>query len=298
MNTVSLPRVLDAAGAAQLIAEPADTDRDWSPNLRADTLVVDADTGAPVLLVARWPGTADELAAFRRAILGYPMHSTLRAAGIRNKSRQFGYLARQPILKRMACSLCAGALEAPEEHDTIVNAAAMLHAAMADTLPELAAEHRRIADAEVLPDWRLPGSPWTSGVINLSSPLQYHYDTNNLTPIWSAMPVVRRHARGGHLHIPEYDAIAECRDGDVLWFAGWQLVHGVTPITLTSGAGYRYSCVYYAVNNMRHCLPAGDELARAQRARTANEDTLLERQRALGMIDAGAELVPDELDPS
>jgi hypothetical protein len=143
--------------------------------------------------------------------------------------------------------------------------------------------------SEVNPAWLMPGGLWTSGVLNETSQLPYHRDRNNFVGSWSAMPTIRRNARGGYLHFPELEvdgapAVAACADGDVLLFNGQRWMHGVTPIEKTAKDGYRFSSVYYAVHRMRHCLDPEANLLRAQEARTRNEDTLLDRQRKTGLI--------------
>lgn len=140
------------------------------------------------------------------------------------------------------------------------------------------------AHAAISPDWLITGTPWTSGVLNETSAMPYHVDGNNLRA-WSAMIVARRGITGGHLHIPEYDLTVECRDGDVIWFPGWQLMHGVTPITRRTPDGYRYTAVFYTVRGIAACLDPVEELARARAARSAREDRLMDHQTSAGLMD-------------
>jgi hypothetical protein len=115
------------------------------------------------------------------------------------------------------------------------------------------------------------------------SPLPYHYDANNLDA-WSAMPVIRRGVRGGHLHVPEYGQVIACRDGDTVYFAGYNLMHGVTPLRRQDTDGYRLSAVYYAVRDLTRCLPPAEEFQQAQQKRVQREEGLLDRQRAAGLL--------------
>jgi len=132
----------------------------------------------------------------------------------------------------------------------------------------------RDAVAEVHTDWRMGESQlWTSGVINQSATLPYHRDAFNF-PVWSGMPVLRRHIQGGYLRIPEYEAVIPCRDGWGVFFAGFQLVHGVTPMVMTRRDGYRYSVVYYALKGMRSCFETAQETAYAKRRRTEREQDM------------------------
>lgn len=240
------------------------------PVVKAGTIVVAG--GEPVMAVVRL--AADARNRMRRAMLSYPMDSTVRAAGVRNRSRVFGYGARQVMMQRNACRACSGADQAPEAHAAICRSAVDLAALYAEVLPEHAERDRETAEAAVLPDWRIGGTQWTSGVLNHTSALPYHYDRNNLEPVWSAMVVCRRGARGGLLHVPELGANVECRDGDVVFFPGWRFVHGVTPVTMAEPGAYRFTAVFYAVRNMKACLPFDLEVERGRAERTQREADL------------------------
>src|SRR3982751_17283 len=122
-------------------------------------------------------------------------------------------------------------------------------------------------------DWKLGESEWTSGVINASARLPYHRDAMNF-PVWSAMPVLRRHMDGGHLHVPEYDLVLPCRDGWGVFFPGYDLVHGVTPMSPTRPDGYRYSLVYYALRGMQDCFTYAVEREHARTRRTEREQEI------------------------
>jgi hypothetical protein len=265
---------------AALLLKGVDPSREWVPNVRTGDTVIDVQTGEPVLIVRRYPG---DLRALRHALISYPRQTVVRAGGQRNDANTFGFTPRRVMFKRNACRACAASIEAPELHRQIADVAGR---EVADLLlreyPERACHDAEEAQA-VLPEWRLHGSWFTSGVVNWNSALAYHYDRNNLD-CWSAMAVVRRHVHGGHLHVPAYDAVVDCRDGDVIMFYGRGLLHGVTPMRKVRGDGYRISAVWYTVDGMRHCLPPEDEARRAREERTAREDTLIERQRAEGWI--------------
>lgn len=250
------------------------------PNVTAPATVLDEVTGAPVLVTVPYRGN---LALYRAAVRAYPMRTTMRAGGFRNVSRVFGYVSANQMLHRTSCRTCGGAEEAPTAHATIAAAAGVLAEGLRATVPSRA-EADAAASSAVRPEWRLhPDAWWTSGVVNYTSPLPYHRDGNNFNA-WSAMVILRRGVRGGHLHIPEYDLTVACRDGDVVYFNGSDLLHGVTPMRKASPDGYRYSCVYYAVAKMAKCLSFTEELARGRAARSSGEDGALARQRAMGLL--------------
>lgn len=265
MRTIEATRRPDAEA---LLGQPVEH---HEPNVTAGTVVRDAETGAPVLVTVRYSG---DMGAWRRGARAYPQTSTVyRAGGLRSRTRAFGFISANTMLQRDGCRACEGAGKAPEAHAVVVSAAPLLAEQLATVLPDVAARDAAAA-AAVPDDWRMLGTQWTSGVLNESAPLPYHFDRNNLTPVWSAMLIARRGTRGGHLHVPEYDLTVECRDGDVVWFPGWGLLHGVTPITRTKSDGYRLSAVFYAVAKMRNCLPFEEEVARSRRRRSEREDDL------------------------
>jgi len=273
---------LGTAPAVTVVLPPLDPDA----RVRADKLVRQGAPAEPdgaiikapclvkagdetVAVVLRLP--PGQLAYARRSLLAWPFDtSAMRASGIRSNSRSFGYLARRTVLQRDGCRACQGSHKSPDAHDGIVAQAAVLSAMFAAAAPDLAARDEEAAQI-VRPEWRLGGSQWTSGIANSTSVLPYHYDRNNLKPIWSAMIVVRRGVRGGYLHVPELGASFQCRDGDVVYFPGWRFVHGVTPVKVIEPDGYRISAVFYAVALMRECLAPEEEMARAQRGRTIRE---------------------------
>ena len=277
VQTIEAHRAVPHEEAHRLLRETAPVK---TPNVEAPVLLRDADDGHPLGLVLRCD--PDLLASLRRAARSYPMTTTLRSNGVHNRSSTFGFSSRNAVLRREGCRECNSATEAPEAHAALTGAAPRLAAMLEAEMPDLVKGDRDTASA-ILPEWRMHGTQWTSGVLNETSPLPYHYDANNL-PTWNAMVVMRRATRGGHFHIPEYDVTLPCRDGDVCFFPAYHLLHGVTPIRLVEGDGYRYTAVYYTVRRMQECLPWEEELAHGRATRSTREDTLLERQRASGLL--------------
>lgn len=243
------------------------------PNVTTATVAADADTGD--LVFAYLP--LGDVAELRRAILTPEYgEGMIRANGVRNRARTFGYGPRRPVYRREGCSSTALAGEHPAAHSVIASFADRLADRLAYIDPELAERGRRTVDV-VEPDWRLGTTKlWTSGVINQSAVLPWHRDSFNF-PAWSAMPVLRRHMDGGYLRIPEYGATIACRDGWAVFFAGYELLHGVTPMRLRRPDGYRYSIVYYALKGMKDCFSAAEETAYARRRRTEREQDMARR---------------------
>lgn len=277
-----VPRVLSREQATAMIGgdvPPAE------PTVTTATVAVDPEAGAPVF--AYLP--LGDVAELRRSVIGTVTGGGMvRANGVRNRARTFGYGPRRPVYRREGCAPTSLAQEQPAAHAAICGYADRLAALLEEIDPRVAEQNRAAVDA-VEPDWRLGESKlWTSGVINQSAVLPWHRDAFNF-PAWSAMPVLRRHIDGGYLRIPEYGATIACRDGWGVFFAGYDLIHGVTPMRLTRPDGYRYSVVYYALKGMKNCFEAAAETAYARKRRTEREQDMA-RKVAAGvpaLVDQG-----------
>ena len=240
------------------------------PDITEAGIYVDEETNEPFLVYMKLED--DVVANLRRAVrnIKYSATGVTRSTGVQNNSRTFGMAPRKPFQTREACRPTSMSFEQPEEHDVLVQTADILGDIMREIAPEIyekdASETSAVAD-----EWRISErSLWTSGVVNKTSTLPYHYDGNNFD-MWSAMPVVRRGTRGGYLSIPEFDAVIECRDGWVLFFPGFRLLHGVTPIQHITKDAYRYTVVYYCLRGMKDCFTYAVEQAEARKRRTERE---------------------------
>lgn len=251
------------------------------PLLAGPGVLRDAASGRPAIIVTRLP--EDAAGRLRRACIAYLGRGrTVRrtGGGFLSVTAAVGFQSALEMMRRYGCRPCAG-YDHPA-HATLADSADLLAELCAAADPAQAAADSALVHGAVRPEW-LVGGWWTSGVLNDTAPLPYHRDANNLEPAWSAMVILRRGTTGGHLHVPEYDATLECRDRDVIWFPGWDLVHGVTPISRSKG-GYRHSLVFYAVERMRNCVDPEGELARGRERRTAAEDDWRARQTAAGLL--------------
>jgi hypothetical protein len=271
VNHFRIQRVISPEQANEKVGSMV-TDQPYALPIQQEGIWSDVDTGEPVLAYAPLPG---DVATFRRAVMDTPWSSTLRSGqGLRNVSSTFGMAPRKAVLKRESCRPSALYYTRPDIEAVLEDTANDLTAWVQTHLPDIAAADRKEV-ADVLPEWRLGEETiWTSGVINLSSQLPYHRDGANFHS-WSAMPVVRRGVRGGELHLPEYDCSFTCRDGWVVYFPGWRIVHGVTPMTKVTEDGYRISVVYYSLKGMKDCHTWAVEQKRGTEKRTEREDHML-----------------------
>lgn len=239
------------------------------PDVTEAGLYVDEDLGE--LVAAYFPLDPDLVEPLRAAVRRIEYSQTVRqSTGSRNDSRTFGMAPRKIYQRRESCRPAALAKDQPDEHATLVSLADDLAAMLATFAPEIYAADVEEAE-QIDQSWRISDRAlWTSGVVNRTSTLPYHRDGFNFD-MWSAMPVVRRGIRGGHLRLPGYGRTVECRDGWVLFFNGYRVMHGVTPIRSVMADSYRYSVVYYALRGMKDCFEHAREQAEAGRRRTGRE---------------------------
>jgi len=92
---------------------------------------------------------------------------------------------------------------------------------------------------------------FTSSISNFNIAAPYHQDRGNLKGCVNLIFSKKQDARGGRLHIPDYDVVIDNLDGSMLAYPAWRNMHGVTPITPTTEHGYRNSLVFYSINGLQ-----------------------------------------------
>jgi hypothetical protein len=90
------------------------------------------------------------------------------------------------------------------------------------------------------------------------------------------MLVLKKDVDGGYLIIPELDLALECPDGALVIFNGQNILHGVSPIEYTNNKAYRYSVVYYSLEQMWKCEPLDEEIARIRNVKMERENKRLD----------------------
>lgn len=137
----------------------------------------------------------------------------------------------------------------PEKQRLVNRYARMLADEYRNALPEYYERQVEITSEggrkAILPDWKITGTPFTSGIINKDTSLGCHLDSRNLKDALSAMIVVNSGTRGGNLILPEYDLEFKLKDNTILIFNGCKIMHGVTPIHAEREGAHRYSLVFY-----------------------------------------------------
>lgn len=196
-----------------------------------------------------------------------------RTGGMMGNSRTFGFQPRVTIRKDY-CSASKLASEMPYEHALISGYAQKVATYYQQYNAELYEKHQQLVE-KVLPVWKLEESVFTSGIINKNNPLPYHFDAGNFKGVWSNMLVFKRDIRGGYLSVPEYNVGFELKHNSLLMFDGQNILHGVTPIYRKNEQAFRYSIVYYSLQQMWKCLLPGEELGRIRELRSEREERRL-----------------------
>jgi hypothetical protein len=99
-----------------------------------------------------------------------------------------------------------------------------------------------------VPDkWKF-GNIFTSSISNYNISAPFHRDTGNIKNTVNAIICKKLNAKGGDLHVPDYDATIGQQDNSILVYPAWRNLHGVTPIIPTHDGGYRNSLVFYPLN--------------------------------------------------
>ena len=198
-----------------------------------------------------------------------------RTGGIKSDCATFGYHPRNVIMNNF-CRTANLSSKYPYEHNIFCNYGKLVESFYKEHYPEVHSRHKAEVEKKISPDWRLDDSIFTSGIINKSTELKYHRDAGNVKSGYSVMIVLRKNTKGGSLLIPEYDLRIKCEDRSVIIFDNPNLAHAVSPIYGKSAQGsYRYSMIWYSLEQLWKCLPVGEEL---ERARLARQD--VERRRA------------------
>lgn len=252
-----------------------------------DTIMVRDGDGHPLLAVGRLPTklTTD----LHRVLTTMKFSTTLRShTGYSNKSAVFGWKTPKPLQQRESCS-AATVMSDRRVAQVLLATSDHCKDFMVTNLPDIVT-HDLEAIKAVKPQWRMTMDAtdlWTSGVINHTSVMPYHYDKTNFQT-WSAMPVLRAGVGGGHLHMPELDLVVPCNDGTCVYWLGRDVMHGVTPIVGKDKGGYRFTIVFYALKGMVDCATYAIETAKGNAKRV-----LTERRAADGTSWAMTAKVPD-----
>jgi len=250
---------------------------DYSTLLTESAIIADKDTGEILCIYKELDDEELDYKPILGALNNVEFHTGKRShSGLLSTSRVFGYSPRL-TLRRDYCTSTSFARDYPEEHAVVCNYGEKIASIYHESDPEMYKKHADITGEKVLGEYKIPKTPFTSGIVNKDNQLKYHFDTGNFKEVYSAMLVLKRDIAGGHLSIPEFDMGIELKNNSLFMFDGQGLLHGVTPIFKKTARAVRYSIVYYSMRQMWNCLPITDELIRIRKKKAERETKRLER---------------------
>jgi hypothetical protein len=247
------------------------TESDADTLIKNDTLIV--ENGIPILLYKKidWCDTLE----LRNVCKKVKYEKNVRLPrfgrpGISTNSAIFGYKPRSAI-RQDFCSATRMATSFQSGHKIITDFASNLSSVYEEFFPEQYTRHLSEVKERVRPEWIIPKSVFTSGIINKNNPLQYHTDTGNFKGMMSNMIAFRDGIFGGRLVLPEYGLKLEIADNTITIFNGQEIVHGVTPLKKYKADGYRFTLVYYSLEQMWKCQSIDEEVLRIRKLKKERE---------------------------
>lgn len=238
---------------------------DVSTVIKEDVIIYVDDQ--PVVLYKK---LETDTSALRWAVKNIEYSTGKRSRGLVSTSAIFGYSPRV-AMRHDYCTVTAMALKHKKQHHVIASFAKELVGYYKEYFPERYEFHTKLVEERVMQDWTIGGSPFTSGIVNKNNQLKYHFDAGNFKGVLSNMVVFKKDVAGGYLVIPELDIALEVADNTLSIFNGQEILHGVSTIEYENEHAYRYSTVYYSLEQMWKCEPLDDEIARIRKIKTERE---------------------------
>lgn len=197
-----------------------------------------------------------------KACQGVKFSTSPRTNKIKTHAAPFGAKPANR-LKDNFCSQASMAETAPKANSVFKEFGIEIAKVYRDVFPEIYAQNLieiNKKDKEILPEYILEETPFTSGIVNKENALAYHYDKGNFAGMQSAMIVLCNNIQGGHLVLPEYDIAFRIQNNTLVLFDGQKVLHGVSKIVKSNPRGYRYSIVYYSMKELWKCLTKEEEI--------------------------------------
>ena len=182
-----------------------------------------------------------------------------RRNALKSKSKTFGYLPRNP-LRNKPCNASILCSQSPELWSELFEMSKTISEVYKRENEKLWLQHHVLTNSKMKSDYRILDTPFTSGIVNKSSRLQYHFDAGNFPDVWSAMLGVSNGLHGGDLCLPELNTRVEISNGSLTFFNGQGLIHGVSKFKRTRENAERYTIVWYSLVRLWQCLTQKDEV--------------------------------------
>jgi len=255
-------------------------DTDYTNFIKESCIIADKNTGEILCIYKKLDEEELDYKPLLRGLDNIKFLTSTRQGGLLSTSRIFGYSPRL-VTRKDFCSTTSLARDYPKEHSLVCRYGEKIANIYHISDPIMYKKHLEVTQQNVNEEYTLPKTPFTSGIINKDNQLKYHFDTGNFKEVYSAMLVLKKDIKGGHLALPELDLGIELANNSVLMFDGQGILHGVTSIYKQTANSVRYSIVYYSLRQMWNCLPITDELIRIRNKKTEREQKRLDRLKSV-----------------
>ena len=214
--------------------------------LKKIATVIDAEfrgDGVPKQDMSRGPqgSKADKAARARAGVNLVTQYSTI-----------LGSIPSKPHMRRNYAS--RSSVHSVGSANNFVKAMMLMGRSGLELIRELAPElydcHQKAVLDSVPEKWRFADS-FTSTISNSNISVDIHQDNLNAKNALNVILIKRRNARGGHLFVPDYNAVFDSPDNSMIVYPAWRNLHGVTPIEPTHRGGYRDSHIWYALGGFK-----------------------------------------------
>jgi len=175
--------------------------------------------------------------------------SEMMAKGIKNKLSQYstilGSVPPKPHFQRPYAQ--RSSVHNSKTAQTFIKAMLLLAKESEQLIKEILPKQyeQQIELFKQVPDkWKF-GNLFTSSISNYNISAPFHRDAGNIVGAVNVIICKQKNAKGGDLHVPDYNATIGQIDNSILVYPAWRNMHGVTPIIPTFEGGYRNSLVFY-----------------------------------------------------
>lgn len=240
--------------------------KDYKTLIKQDTIIY--EDGKPIIIYKIIP--KETIDTLRYLVFKSKFNKSARSNGLPTQSAIFGSLPRVPN-RNNYCRHSANTRTQPELLKDILRFSEIIDNLYKELLPEQHELNLDIVKTNVVEDYLIKNTPFTTVNLNVNHAIKYHKDTGNFKDVYSNVVIMKEAVEGGYLVCPEFDIAFEQGDGALILFDGQKIIHGVTPIRLTHPKGYRCSCVFYSLATMKNCYPYKKELERIKEWRDGVE---------------------------
>lgn len=174
-----------------------------------------------------------------------PNQIRLEGRGCSQMSVLLGGIAPKPMMRRPYPNISQ--VHGVKSAQTFVKSMLLLAIESENLIKDIIPEQYKIQTElfeKVPKKWRF-GNLFTSSISNYNISAPFHRDAGNIVGAVNVIICKKKNAKGGDLHIPDYNATIGQKDNSILVYPAWRNMHGVTPIIPTLEGGYRNSLVFY-----------------------------------------------------